>query len=248
MSSSARSILGDETFSAPTSPASQSSRMSSSSLPTDSRIAETIAPTLQAGSSEARGGTAGPLVFVKATKAHGPDDSERWEPATVTPTFTERDGTAPSTLISSSEDSPAKTYQSPGSGLALPVSVPVSSTSLHALRANSSDLVVGCFPKTSPVSSRLSEDGIFTLSSKRWPTSGFMTSRGEYSTPSSSEFPSDGGVSSSLPDVLQASVPPKYFLSAKAAAGIIRRATKRGKALPVELDAALHRIAGSSQP
>src|SRR5678815_4031131 len=33
------------------------------SLPTDSRIAEEIAPTLQAANSETRGGTAGPLIF-----------------------------------------------------------------------------------------------------------------------------------------------------------------------------------------
>lgn len=34
-------------------------------------------------------------------------------------------------------------------------------------------------------------------------------------------------------------VPPRYFLSAKACAGIISRAERRGKALPEELLAAL---------
>ena len=61
--------------------------------------------------------------------------------------------------------------------------------------------------------------------------------RGVLSTLHLSEFPSDGGVSSSLPDVLEAGpIPSRYFLSAKACAGIIRRAEKRGKQLPADLD------------
>ena len=98
--------------------------------------------------------------------------------------------------------------------------------------------------RTSPVSSVLTADGTFTLSSKRWPTSGFRISRGEYLTPNSSAFPSDGGVSSSLRDVLEETVAPKYFLSPRACSGIIRRATKRGKALPKHLEAALVSVAG----
>jgi hypothetical protein len=55
-----------------------------------------------------------------------------------------------------------------------------------------------------------------------------------------SEYPSDGGVSSSLRDVLEMSqVAPKYYLSARACEGILRRAERRGKKLPEALHNAL---------
>lgn len=38
-------------------------------------------------------------------------------------------------------------------------------------------------------------------------------------------------------------IPPRYFLSAKACAGILRRATRRGKALPAQLEQALRQTA-----
>ena len=44
---------------------------------------------------------------------------------------------------------------------------------------------------------------------------------------------------SSLPDVLEATVPSRFFLSPKAAAGILRRAEKRGKPVPAPLERAL---------
>ena len=50
---------------------------------------------------------------------------------------------------------------------------------------------------------------------------------------------------SRLADVLLKSVDPKYNLSATAAAGIIRRAEKRGKELPPMLAAALLRVASA---
>ena len=37
----------------------------------------------------------------------------------------------------------------------------------------------------------------------------------------------------------RASIPPQYYLSAKACAGILRRAEKRGKKLPSKLETAL---------
>jgi hypothetical protein len=53
------------------------------------------------------------------------------------------------------------------------------------------------------------------------------------------QFRSDDGVCS-LSDVLETGdVPQRYFLSAKACAGILRRAEKRGKQLPEQLHAAL---------
>jgi hypothetical protein len=48
-----------------------------------------------------------------------------------------------------------------------------------------------------------------------------------------------------LSDVLEAtgSVPQKFFLSRKACEGILRRAERRGKALPPALEAALRSVA-----
>jgi hypothetical protein len=59
---------------------------------------------------------------------------------------------------------------------------------------------------------------------------------------------SDGGVCL-LSDVLEetGSVPPRFFLSPTACAGILRRAEKRGKKLPEALDRAL-RAAASQEP
>jgi len=64
--------------------------------------------------------------------------------------------------------------------------------------------------------------------------------RGGSSIPNISMCPRDGGVSSSLVDVLETSGSlAKYFLSPKACAGILRRAEKRGKELPPMLKTAL---------
>jgi hypothetical protein len=57
-----------------------------------------------------------------------------------------------------------------------------------------------------------------------------------------SEWPSDAAVCS-LSQVLEDSVDPKYFLSPKACAGILRRAEARGKALPLSLLTALELVA-----
>jgi hypothetical protein len=86
-----------------------------------------------------------------------------------------------------------------------------------------------------------------TAPSSRWSaassaTSGFTTSPGESWIAATSECPSDGGASSSLPDVLEADVPPRFFLSPRAAAGILRRAKARGRALPSSLMEALSRL------
>ena len=57
----------------------------------------------------------------------------------------------------------------------------------------------------------------------------------------------NGAAVSSLSQVLETtSIPAKYFLSAKACAGILNRASKRGKALPPTLKAALEAQAKES--
>jgi hypothetical protein len=67
---------------------------------------------------------------------------------------------------------------------------------------------------------------------------------GVSSTLSISEWPSEGAELSSLASVLETGpIPPRYFLSPKACAGILRRAEKRGKDLPESLRDALAAVA-----
>ena len=99
----------------------------------------------------------------------------------------------------------------------------------------------GSSGKTSPAFCPRTAGGILAPSSGRWRNSG-MVAPGECWTLSSSECPSDA-VASSLSDILETGgVPQRYFLSAKACAGILRRAAKRGKKLPDILAAALARV------
>jgi len=67
-----------------------------------------------------------------------------------------------------------------------------------------------------------------------------------FSIRSISEWPSAAAVCS-LSDILETGVPPKYFLSPKAARGILSRAERRGKALPEHLKAALENAAIPTQ-
>jgi hypothetical protein len=56
----------------------------------------------------------------------------------------------------------------------------------------------------------------------------------------------DDGVCS-LSDILETGdVPQRYYLSAKACAGILRRAAKRDKELPAQLQRALEQVAKST--
>jgi len=73
-----------------------------------------------------------------------------------------------------------------------------------------------------------------------------VSSNGACWTRNGSEFRSGASVSS-LSEILETgSVDPRYFLTAKACAGILRRAEKRGKALPPMLHQALQAVAGAS--
>lgn len=87
-----------------------------------------------------------------------------------------------------------------------------------------------------------------------WPTAGCLelslslswtenaALRGEFLTRSFGEFPSVD-VESHLSQILEDTPHPKYCLSAKACAGILRRAERRGKPLPPILREALERQA-----
>ena len=79
-------------------------------------------------------------------------------------------------------------------------------------------------------------------SSGRWQNSG-MGSPTEFWTLSISEYPSGAGVCS-LSGILETgAVPLRFFLSAKACRGILRRAENRGKKLPTTLRHALEAVA-----
>jgi hypothetical protein len=148
--------------------------------------------------------------------------------------------TSPAAPMSSSEERPVKVSRSPENELdwmTLVATSPLSSFDL--LHTYGPD---GWSGKTSPVSCQLTEDKRLEPSSKRWGKSG-MGSLTEFLTLNTSEFP-NGAVVSSLSDILETgAVPQRYFLSRKACAGILRRAEKRGKALPPSLRAALEAVA-----
>jgi hypothetical protein len=74
-----------------------------------------------------------------------------------------------------------------------------------------------------------------------WSSAG-MGFNGVCLTASFSESPSAAAVCS-LSDVLESHAPQRFFLSAKAASGILRRAKKRGRTLPSRLQAALESLA-----
>ena len=65
--------------------------------------------------------------------------------------------------------------------------------------------------------------------------------RTEFLTRNTGESPSDA-VESTLSSILEVNVPEKYYLSAKACEGILRRAERRGKELPAMLKEALEQM------
>lgn len=105
------------------------------------------------------------------------------------------------------------------------------------------------FSRTSTDSSAVTEDEILLLFSQGYGTAGLL-SRSESSTPSFTASLSEGDECSSsrtsLRSVLESDVPRTYWLSAKACAGILRRAANRGKDLPPLLKAALEWVASRS--
>ena len=111
----------------------------------------------------------------------------------------------------------------------------------------------GWFGRTSPASCRRLEDGTLVPYSGAWSNSG-MGSPTECLTLSTSEWTGLDGLSlndagvCSLSDILETGdVPQRYYLSAKACAGILRRAAKRGKELPIALLRALEQVAEDSR-
>jgi len=144
------------------------------------------------------------------------------------------------------EDFPAKTSVSLARGLVLLAKEAGYSGKLQDLwkkrKQNTSS------SKTYLVSLPVTKEEILESSSERWPTSGILL-RGGCLMLSTSEYPREGAVSSSLADVLVThQVLPKYYLSPTACEGILRRANRRGKTLPPVLQEALVRQASPNTP
>jgi len=139
-------------------------------------------------------------------------------------------------LISSVLESHARMSLSPESGLDSKVSALDSFTSLRESCASFDPL--GLFSRMYPDFSVATEAETLQKSSEfSWSSAG-MGFAGVSLTANFSESP-NAAAACSLSDVLENHVPPRFFLSAKAAAGILRRATKRGRILPTRLQAAL---------
>jgi len=100
----------------------------------------------------------------------------------------------------------------------------------------------GWFGRTSPESCPATKEGILEPSSGCWANSG-MGSPTEFWTLNTLEWPSAAAVCS-LSHILETGdVPQRFFLSATACRGILRRAEKRGKSLPPSLQEALQAVA-----
>lgn len=152
-------------------------------------------------------------------------------------------GTTLQQLTLFAEASPAKTYPLPESAKAwLESDQGFGSSSIELLASLGRS---GLLSKTSLVFYPATEDPTSLSSFAGWSNSG-MASPGGYSTLSISEWPSAAAVCS-LPEVLETDVAPKYFLSATACSGILRRAERRGKALPELLQQALTQAASTNE-
>ena len=110
----------------------------------------------------------------------------------------------------------------------------------------------GWFGRTCPASCLQTAGEILVPSSGCWASSG-MGSPTAFWTLSLCEWTATGvpsrsdGTVCSLLDILETGdVPRRYYLSAKACAGILRRAEKRGRVLPAALFAALTAVATST--
>ena len=121
----------------------------------------------------------------------------------------------------------------------------VATSCLRILPLLQSIAPAGWFGRTSPASYPVAEETTLPASFAGWGNAG-MGSPTEFLTLSTSEFHS-AAVACSLSDILEAgNVPQRFFLSATACKGILRRAERRGKDLPIQLHQALQAVAGAS--
>jgi len=146
-------------------------------------------------------------------------------------------------LISSAEDFPAKTSVSLASEKASPENAPASSgkSSGSPTRSNrrgdSLKMSQGCLA--------LGGGETWPRSLKDFGNAGLWSATACWTVVIGESH--SAAVACSLSAVLQCTVSSKYYLTPKAAAGILRRAAKRGRTLPPPLEAALHGLASTHQ-
>lgn len=92
-------------------------------------------------------------------------------------------------------------------------------------------------PSMQKVAAANGQSQVWFADQKECPHGGFLT-------PSTGGWHNVGAASLSSLLVPESLIPPKYFLSSKACSGILRRAAKRGKKLPLPLEIALRRVCG----
>src|SRR5262245_16713032 len=132
-----------------------------------------------------------------------------------------------------SEEHLARTSRSPVSEEAWAATVVSSRSSFFVLLNDCGP--AGCCGRTSPAFCRPPADGRGEPACGSWATAGTGGPTG-CATLSFSEYPSDG-VGSSLSDILETGDHlRRYFLSARACRGILRRAASRAKTLPPALE------------
>jgi hypothetical protein len=204
------------------------------------------------------------MTFVKSMRAHSAEEGDTWREQDVAPTLNgfdaggetraavlvsqspEAEPGSESVLISSTADSRVRTSRWPASGVGFGASAAVSGMSSTGCcpscghDGRSLRMFPDCFPaEPNQAPTSVSYFGGWSTSGMAWP--------GGFWTRDSSASPSEGVVCS-LSAVLETRpVPRKYWLSARAAAGILRRAEKRGKTLPPRLMTALEGLASSSR-
>jgi hypothetical protein len=147
-----------------------------------------------------------------------------------------------------------KTYQLQEKELDFPAKGAGSSMRPSESSKNSENYQPTLFPaglsgKTSWEPLTQTEEQTFKPFSTKWETSGRISSNGQCWTHRITESPSGGGASfSSLASILLPleNVPTRYYLSAKAARGILRRSEARGKPLPPELRMSLEALSSST--
>lgn len=239
----------------PSSPASEAS--TSASNEPASKWSASVRPTSGAGPCSPPGSPASPAgttyVAFMPHRTLQPD-------GTILEGFAEREvcdalhgptGNKEPLIVSTSSPaaSPARTCPSPDDEPASPENAAASSgSSTGSSRLFDPD---GYSSRTSPACSLPITAATSPRSSVRWTGSGSWA-HGEFSTAVTSECRSaDAACSSSAPtlaSILEANAAPRYSLSARAAAGIIARAERRGRTLPVPLLDALRAVSTTHVP
>lgn len=148
-------------------------------------------------------------------------------------------------LVSSTSEAHARTSASRDGAAGSPAA-PVATSSSRASVSYPSAVQGLLFGRMSQEPSAPTLDEISTLFSRRLRNSGRWTLRGESWTHATSESHS-AAVACSLSQILEESVPQRYFLSPRAARGLLKRAERRGKTLPTPLLRALEALATATE-